>query len=71
MIFFIRKLEDPNTPFFTLEYKNGIVAQNRGAKNCKRTKEVQEFENLWLEHVEKVNRSKKDGKHEHTADAAS
>lgn len=46
-IFFIRRESDPETPFYTLELdvKTLKVRQNRGYKNCARTKEVQAFEN--------------------------
>lgn len=47
-IFFIRKIAEPNKSFFTLEYKNGVVNQNRGLKNCGRTEEVALFEEKWL-----------------------
>lgn len=50
-ILFIRKTSAPDKPFFTLEYKNGYVVQNRGKKNCARTAQVQQFENKWLEHI--------------------
>lgn len=63
-IFFIRKTSDPGTPYFTLEYdfNNMRVLQNRGMRNCARTKDVTEFENKWVKHVEKIvkkNKSKK------------
>ena len=49
-IFFVRHRETPDIPFFTLQLdtKTGRVLQNRGRKNCDRTKEVQEFEKQWL-----------------------
>ena len=50
-ILFIRKIAEPEIPFFTLEYKDGKVNQNRGYKNCDRTKEVIAFEKDWLEHI--------------------
>lgn len=52
-IFFIRKTTEPDIPFFTLEFKNGVVQQNRGYKNCSRTKEVIIFEKEWLEFLKK------------------
>ncbi len=33
-ILFIRKAEDPDTPYFTLEYRDGKVIQCRGMRNC-------------------------------------
>lgn len=53
LILFVRRINDPDTPFFTLEYKNGAVVQNRGFKNCARTPEVEKFEEKWLEHIKK------------------
>lgn len=50
-IFFIRKKSDQDIPFFTLEYRNGMVIQNRGRKNCGRTKEVISFEKKWLKFI--------------------
>ncbi len=52
-IFFIRHAEKPNVPYFTLEYdeKNNKVCQNRGKRNCARTKEVKEFEKEWLKWI--------------------
>lgn len=50
-IFFIRKISEPDVPFYTLEYRNGAVQQNRGDKNCARTPEVTAFEKEWLEHI--------------------
>lgn len=64
-IFFIRKIAEPDKPFYTLEFKNGKVNQNRGEKNCARTAEVIAFEAEWLEHlkskefIKNVKRSRK------------
>lgn len=60
MIFFIRRIEAPDLPFFTLEYRNGEVIQNRGYRNCVRTPEVMAFEAKWLDYIKKG--AKKDGK---------
>lgn len=51
LILFIRKTSEPDTPFFTLEYKNGSVAQNHGLSNCSRTAEVKAFEEKWLKFI--------------------
>lgn len=64
VIFFIRKKEEPDTPYFTLELdiKTLIVNQNRGNCNCARTKQVEEFEAAWLEHIRALgNKKKKEG----------
>lgn len=43
MILFIRKEKEPDTPFYTLEYRDGKVAQCRGKNNCSMTDEVKAF----------------------------
>ena len=57
-IFFVRRIEAPDTPFFTLEFKGGAVQQNRGDHNCARTEDVQAFENKWLAFVKDVDAEK-------------
>lgn len=51
-IFLIRRIEAPDIPFYTLEYRDGSVAQNRGYKNCARTEEVRAFEEKWLAYIQ-------------------
>lgn len=55
-ILFIRRTEEPDEPFFTLEFdeERMVVSQNRGKRNCGRTPEVEEFEKAWLDHVRKI-----------------
>ena len=43
MIFFIRKVEKPDMPYFTLEWKKGKVVQCRGMRNCDMTPAVKAF----------------------------
>ena len=43
LILFVRKIEDPDTPFYTLEWKDGKVAQCRGMRNVDMTPEVRSF----------------------------
>lgn len=43
MILFVRKESEPNTPYFTLEYKDNRVIQCRGFKNCGMPPEVNAF----------------------------
>lgn len=52
-IFFIRRTVEPWTPYYTLELdeKRLTVRQNRGLRNCGKTREVQAFEDLWLSWV--------------------
>lgn len=49
-IFLIRREDAPDEPFFTLELDemNLSVRQNRGLRNCGRTKPVQDFQDKWL-----------------------
>lgn len=42
-LFVIRKADEPEIPFYTLEVKDGRVAQVYGFKNCHPTKEVEKF----------------------------
>lgn len=44
-IYFIRKEEEPETPYFTLEIKNGTVIQCRGYSNCNANDAVNRFVN--------------------------
>ena len=42
-IFFIRKQEEPETPYYTMEWKDDRVQQCRGSHNCAMTPEVKAF----------------------------
>lgn len=61
VIFFIRKVKEQDKPYFTLELnvKDLLVVQNRGKCNCSRTKQVEEFETAWLEHIRALGKEKK------------
>lgn len=74
-IFFIRHIDTPDTPFFTLELdeKTYRVKQNRGKHNCVRTPEVEAFEAKWIEYCKTNNigkEVKKNGKRTHKQPAA-
>lgn len=43
VILFVRQCEDPDTPYYTAEVRDGKVIQLRGVDNCDPTPEVQEF----------------------------
>lgn len=58
MIFFIRKKEEPDKPFYTLEWK-GKVIQCRGSHNCDMTPEVKAFTKVF---EEKMKKKLQDGK---------
>ncbi|MDO5399153.1 MAG: PcfJ domain-containing protein [bacterium] len=61
-IFFIRKRNMPDKPYYTLELdvKTLTVRQNRGRGNCARTNEVKAFESEWLEHIKEPQRNRSD-----------
>ena len=66
-IFFIRKKEVPEIPYYTLEFdeKNCLVRQNKGMRNNRYEpvpNEVVVFEKKWLEFVKKVMEDEKNGK---------
>lgn len=62
-IFFIRRVDEPENPFFTLELDEVKleVLQNRGKCNCARTEEVKKFEAMWMEWIRAGCRRDKDG----------
>lgn len=63
-IFFIRHINEPDKPYFTLEFdfKNMCVRQNSGLRHCERTQEVQDFEEKWVEFVKNTAGAKKERK---------
>ena len=62
-ILFIRKIDEPDKPYYTLEYQGGKVVQNRGLKNCARTEAVKHFEEKWLEYIKTIKqKGNKNGK---------
>ena len=68
-IFFIRRADAPDKPWFTLqvELKTVKELQNHGMRNCSPTKEVQEFVNRWLAHVRKLRAAGNKNRKEHAA----
>lgn len=64
VILFIRHADDPEMPWYTLnlDEKTGTVIQNRGKKNCPRTREIEKFEKEWLRWVHEGCRRKKEEK---------
>lgn len=68
-IFFIRRADAPDKPWFTLqvELKTVKELQNHGMRNCAPTKEVQEFVNRWLAHVRKLRAAGNKNQKEHAA----
>lgn len=52
MIFFIRKKEEPDKPFYTLEWRDKVI-QCRGSHNCDMTPEVKAFTKVFEEKMKK------------------
>lgn len=50
-IFFIRKIEAPDVPFYTLELRGVSINQDHGYKNAIQTPEVMRFEEKWLKYI--------------------
>jgi hypothetical protein len=42
-LFVIRKVDEPDKPFYTMEIKNNSIVQTRGRENCSPSKEVKAF----------------------------
>ena len=61
-IYFIRRIDAPDVPFYTLEYKGGKVAQNRGDHNCAETIEVIAFKEEWLRYLQTLKETKNNAK---------
>ena len=63
-ILFIRRAEEPDVPYFTLELDERTLAvrQNRGLRNCDPTKDVKEFVSVWLEWARNGCKCDKDGR---------
>ena len=52
-ILFVRKESDPDTPYFTMEWKGSII-QLRGKHNCNPTEDVKEFRKVFEKECEKA-----------------
>lgn len=61
-IFFIRFVDKPDEPYYTLEWTGSCINQDRGYKNELQTDEIKEFESEWLEYVKGVQNGKRDKK---------
>jgi len=57
-IFFIRKIEEPEKPYYTLEYKDGHVIQCRGLHNKSAEGDVKLFAELFSEKMKKYEKKK-------------
>lgn len=54
MILFVRKMDEPDIPYFTLEYKGSKVAQCRGIHNCGMPKDVEAFVAAFEQRMQKT-----------------
>lgn len=52
-IFFIRRIKEPDEPFYTLEYRGGVIVQDHGYNNNMQTSEIFAFEKKWLNFINK------------------
>jgi len=55
-IFVIRKIAEPDKPYFTMELKKDVIVQTRGLKNCEPNDEVKQFIKEFTD--QKLNRKK-------------
>ena len=57
-ILFLRKADSIETPFYTIEYRDGLVVQCRGYKNLPMTPEVKQFTDEWIQYVKEAKKKK-------------
>ena len=57
VILFVRKVEEPEKPYYTMEVSNGRVIQLRGKNNCAPKADVQAFEKEFCRHCHLLPRS--------------
>lgn len=60
-IFFVRKEKEPSVPYFTVEYKNGKVAQCRGSHNQGMPSQVEAFVKVFEQKMQEAERKRKAG----------
>lgn len=58
-ILFIRRVSEPDKPFYTMEYCNGTVVQCRTVYNGGMTDEIKNFINKWKKYLKSNNKRKK------------
>lgn len=61
-IFFVRKSEAPDKPYFTLEFKNNKIVQCRGSHNCGMPPEVEAFVKVFEKKMQEASADKKSEK---------
>ena len=57
-IFFVRKAKEPEIPYFTMEFKDGKVAQCRGKRNCDMPQEVEAFTKVFEQKMKEALKEK-------------
>jgi hypothetical protein len=57
-IFLVRRLDEKDKPYYTLEWKDGEIIQDHGYKNKLQTDEILAFEKEWLKHVAELDDKK-------------
>ena len=58
-IIFVRSKDEPDKPFFTLEYKDGRIVQIRGKHNLSAPEEIQQAADKWLLEIKKIQNTHK------------
>ncbi|MDD2979569.1 MAG: PcfJ domain-containing protein [Hespellia sp.] len=58
-IFFVRKSESPDVPYFTMEFKNNKIVQCRGSHNCGMPPEVEAFVKVFEKKMQAASADKK------------
>lgn len=66
-IFFVRRIDAPHTPFYTLEYRDGKIIQDHGFRNQLQTEQVLKFETKWLKYIQGGMRNGKQNRSNATA----
>lgn len=61
MILFIRKIDAPDEPYYTMEWNGSKVVQCRGFKNCDMTPEVKAFTQVFEKKIAAAMAKKKEG----------
>jgi hypothetical protein len=54
----VRRLDEKDKPYYTLEWKDGEINQDHGYKNKLQTDEILAFEKKWLKHIAEVDAKK-------------
>lgn len=58
-IFFVRKSEAPDKPYFTMEFRNNKIVQCRGSHNCGMPPEVEAFVKVFEKKMQEASADKK------------